>query len=166
MSCALSLLGPQALPTARRWAATPQHPMRWSAQRLLAAHGDETDVPALLTAWDWLDSRPENRCGYDTLATGLARIGGDDARTIVPRLHRLWFSPHSYERAAYLRAALALDPEHVAPRLFEGLWDCEADVRRVAAENAELTERLAFLEADPMEDEEVRASARARLPKP
>ncbi|MBL7260013.1 HEAT repeat domain-containing protein [Paractinoplanes lichenicola] len=152
-----------ALPTARDWAATPGHPMRWRAQRVLAEHGDETDVPALIEAWDWLDSRPEDLCGYDEIATGLARLG---AREVLPRLRELWFSPHSYERASYLRAERILDPERVRPRLVEGLWDCEADVRELAAEHAPLeprvVERLAELKDDPMEDERVRDAARLR----
>jgi hypothetical protein len=164
---AVDLLGDQALPVARRWAATPGHPMRWTGHRALAAHGDDTDVPALLACWDWLDSRPHDRCGYDLLATGLARIGGDAARTAVPRLHHLWCTPHSYERAAYLRALLVLDPDQVHHRLTEGLWDCEAEVRRLAAEQVSLEpaveERLAMLRDDQMEAEEVRAAARARL---
>jgi hypothetical protein len=167
VSRALKLLGSRVVPIARRWAVTPEHPMRWRAHCVLAAHGDDTDVPALIAGWDWLDSRPDSRCGYDELATGLARIGGGTARAIVPRLRRLWRSPHSYERGAYLGALLTLDPDHVHPRLIEGLWDCEADVRRLAAEHVSLDpdvkERLAFLEVDRMETEAVRTAAGARL---
>ncbi|MCO8275210.1 hypothetical protein M1L60_31975 [Actinoplanes sp. TRM 88003] len=162
----LDLLGPRALPLARRWSATAAHPVRWSACTLLAEHGDEADAPALITAWDWLDSRPDDLCGYDDLAAGLARIGGEAARTAVPRLHRLWHSPHSYERAAYLRALFILDPDHVHPRLAEALWDCEPAVREFGAEHAPLTpevnERLDFLTTDPMETDEVRTAATTR----
>ncbi|GAA0573468.1 hypothetical protein GCM10010172_67660 [Paractinoplanes ferrugineus] len=164
---AVTLLGAQALPVARLWASVPGHPMRWSGYRALAAHGDDSDVPALLAGWDWLDSRPDDLCGYDELATGLAHIGGDSVRAVVPRLRRLWGSPHTYERAAYLRALLVLDLERVHLPLAEGLWDCEADVRQLAAEMAplepEVEARLAVLRDDKMETTQVRAAARARL---
>jgi Universal stress protein family len=63
-----------------------------------------------------LDERTDDMCGYDRLFDGLARIGGADARAELPRLRQLWASPHSYERAAYLRARLALDPDDVQKR--------------------------------------------------
>ncbi|MEV4640644.1 hypothetical protein AB0J80_25200 [Actinoplanes sp. NPDC049548] len=163
---ALDLLGTRALPLARQWAAVPGHPMFWRAHLLLAAHGDESDVPALLAGWEWLDSREEDLCGYDALAAGLARIGGPAAPAVVRPLRRAWFSPHSYERAAYLRALLELDPDSTDRLLTEGLWDCESDVRLIAAGLVPLDplieRRLREMSADPLETPEVRAAAAAR----
>ncbi|MBF9128206.1 hypothetical protein I0C86_04240 [Plantactinospora sp. S1510] len=166
LGAALRRLGSAALPTARRWASTG-HPLVWTAYQVLAAHGDGSDVPALLAGMDWLDHRVDDRCGYNDLADGLARIGGPAAASAVPLLRRLWHSPHSYERASYLRALVALDPAGAARHLAEGLWDCESEVRLLAAARAPLDdltrERLRYLRDDPIETAEVRATAAARL---
>lgn len=118
-------------------------------------------------ALDWLDDRPGDLCGYDELVTGLTRIGGFEAETLLRRVRGLWLSPHSYERAAYLKALIHLDLTGLPRQLFEGLWDCEADVRRLAAERVPLgdlsRERLRYLRDDPSETDEVRAIAAARL---
>jgi hypothetical protein len=163
----LERLGLTALPAARRWAAVPEHSLRWTALRLLAAHGDSGDTRLLIEGLEWLDSRPGDLCGYHDLVTGLARIGGSGATALLPRLEALWRSPHSYERAAYLGALVRLDPTGLPRQLFEGLWDCEADVRRLAAERVPVVnrtrERLRYLRDDPIETEEVRAVAAARL---
>ncbi|MFF5227900.1 hypothetical protein [Dactylosporangium sp. NPDC000521] len=163
---ALSELGAAAVPVAREWAARLPHQIGWTGCRLLAEHGDESDGPALLAGWTWLDGRAD-LCGYDQLAAGLARIGGDAARTAVPKLRRAWFTPHSYERAATLKAFTALDPDAATRQLTEGLWDCEADVREFAAARAPLSpaveHRLAVLRDDPLETPEVRAAATTRL---
>lgn len=164
---ALRLLGPEALPLARAWATPPIHPMVWTAYLVLAKHGDDSDLPALLAGWDWLDRRTQDRCGYDDLAAGIARIAGPAARAAIPRLRRVWFSPHTFERAAYLRAVTALDPGNTDSLLIEGLWDCESAVRQFAAENTPLDdvtrEQLRYLRDDPMETPEVRATAANRL---
>ncbi|MEH0933925.1 hypothetical protein [Micromonospora psammae] len=164
---AIRMLGPQALPLARAWATPPIHAMVWTASLVLAKHGDDSDLPALLAAWDWLDGRTEDRCGYDALAAGIARIGGPAAQAAVPRLRHAWFSPHTFERAAYLRAVTALDPDNTDSLLTEGLWDCESDVRQFAAEHTPLNDmtrnQLSYLRDDPMETPEVRATAAARL---
>jgi len=164
---AILRLGVLAVPAARRWAATEEHPLRWTALELLAAHGDTADAPALVAGLDWLDSRPDELCGYDDLAGGLARIGGPTATSVLPRLRRLWFSPHSHERASYLRALVTLDPARAPRLLTEGLWDCEEDVRLLAAQRAPLDdatrERLEYLRDDPIETADIRATARSRL---
>lgn len=167
LGAALEDLGTAAVPLARAWAAQPGHPMAWRAATILAGHGDGSDVPALLDAWAWRDRREDDLCGYDLLAEGLARIGGPGARAVLPKLRRAWFSPHSYERAAYLRAVHVLDPSVSGSPLTEGLWDCESDVRRYAAEHAPLSpmvrDRLGGLRDDPLETAEVRAAAAGRL---
>lgn len=163
---AVRLLGELALPVARRWAAVPGHPMSRLAIAVVAAHGDRTDVPALFAARDRQDRDPLDHCGFDVLAEGLARIGGPEAGRAVPWLHELWVTPHSYERAAYLRALLRLDPEGAEPLFAEGLWDCEAGVRLLAVERVtsvpETYARLRCLRDDPLEDADVRAAAAIR----
>lgn len=164
---AIRMLGAQAVPLARAWATPAAHPMVWTAYLVLAEHGDDSDLPALVAGWDWLDRRTGDLCGYDALATGIARIGGPAAQAAVPRLRRAWFTPHTYERAAYLRAVTLLDPDGANRFLAEGVWDCESDVRQFAATHAPLDEltrdRLGYLRDDPMETPDVRAAAAARL---
>ena len=161
-------LGRPGLPYARIW-PPPQrdHPLSWTAVCLLAEHGERSDVPALLAALDWLDTRDHDLCGYDTLVTGLARIGGPEAQTARRRIRRLWFSPHSLERAGYLRARMALEPDDCAMAVFEGLWDCESDVRLIAAQHVPLDDktrdRLRYLRDDPLETDSVRDAAATRL---
>ncbi|GAA2581742.1 hypothetical protein GCM10010435_68970 [Winogradskya consettensis] len=158
----LELLGARAVPFARSWVAQPDHPLRGGAVDVLARHGDESDLSIIVAEWDRLDDLPDFRCGYDTLAAGVARIG---ARAAVPRLRKLWYSPHSYERAAYLRALNVLDPVVAGPFLAEGLWDCESSVRLLAVEHATASQlgRLASLRDDPMETASVRAAAASRI---
>ncbi|MFD0903021.1 hypothetical protein [Actinomadura sediminis] len=157
------------LAQARRWVEAPGHPRYWASAHVLAREGEERDVPALLAAVDRVHTRAEglDRC-YRGLIEGLARIGGGEAARIVPRLRRLWFTPHTYERAAVLRALMLFAPAGEPPRhLLEGLGDCEADVRELAATHVGLTDRtrrhLAYLREDPMETPEVRAAAARRL---
>ncbi|WP_433725425.1 hypothetical protein ACQP2Y_06330 [Actinoplanes sp. CA-051413] len=142
-------------------------PDRWNRLLLAAAHGDESDVPLLLDGIAWLDTRAGDRCGYDRLVDGLARIGGPGTAGVPKLLRRLWFTPHSYERASYLRAYLALDPDGAESGLREGLWDCEGDVRLLAVQRVRLSswirERLVYLRDDPIETPEVRDAAAARL---
>jgi hypothetical protein len=141
--------------------------MAHQAVYVLADHGDVTDVPTLLAAWERLAREPGQHCGYDVVAEGLARIGGPAAGRVVPWLRERWVTPHSHERAAYLRALLVLDPDGTEPLLAEGLWDCEEAVRAIAAQRAALTpavrDRLAALRDDPIEENGVRAAAAARL---
>ncbi|MFD0534246.1 hypothetical protein ACFQY7_11210 [Actinomadura luteofluorescens] len=76
--------------------------------------------------------------------------------------------PHTYERAAVLKALVAFAPAGEPPwQLLEGLWDCEANVRELAAAHVQLTgttrARLRYLRDDPMETPEVRGAAAQRL---
>ena len=162
---ALAPLGAAVLPAARRWVAARGRRC-WDGWQFLAAHGDESDVPLLLEGIGWLDERGD-RCGYDVLVTGLARIGGPGTAGVPKVLRRLWLTPHSYERASYLRAYLALDAEGAEPGLVEGLWDCEQDVRMLAVRHVGLDpglrDRLIYLRGDPIEAPEVRSAAAARL---
>jgi hypothetical protein len=148
------------------FADLPAGSSRWEWFCFVAEHGDESDVPHMLDGVAWLDARAD-RCGYDVLVTGLARIGGPGTAGVPKLLRRLWLTPHSYERASYLRAYLELDPARAELALQEGLWDCEREVRLLAAQRVPLTpvlrRRLAYLRDDPMETLEVRAAAAARL---
>jgi len=163
---ALAPLGAGVLPAARRWARAGGR-WCWDGFLLVAKHGDESDVPLLLDGIAWLGSRAGDRCGYDRLVAGLARIGGPGTAGVPKLVRRLWLTPHSYERASYLRAHLALDREGAEYGLREGLWDCEEDVRLLAARHVSLSprvrERLTYLRDDPIETPEVRGAAAARL---
>ncbi|WP_238428083.1 hypothetical protein [Frankia nepalensis] len=170
---ALHSLGPLVVPSARTWAADPDHPLVREAPRLLAEHGDEQDIPTLLTA---LDRLADQWCGYDQLTAGLARIlmslpptAQVDIRALLVRRLR-WLaiaSPHSYERASYLRSLLLLDRQRTMKNLPAYLLDCEPQVRQLAAENVPLTDNirclLTELRDDPIEDDEVKHAMAGRL---
>jgi ribosomal protein S28E/S33 len=147
-------------------AGLPAGPPRWQWFRFVAEHGDESDVPQVLDGIAWLDDRAD-RCGYDVLVTGLARIGGPATAGLPKLLRRLGLTPHSYERASYLRAYLEVDAARAELALREGLWDCEGEVRLLAAQRVSLTprvrRRLTYLRDDPIEAPGVRATAAARL---
>ena len=111
--------------------------------------------------------RADAWCGYTHLADGLARQGAA-ASCALPALRGLLrWTPHSYERAHALRAWLAIDRRDSERTLWQGLWDCESDVRLIAVQQVPLVpptrRRLAELREDPLEDAEVRAAATARL---
>ncbi|MGC5021350.1 hypothetical protein [Micromonospora sp. DT47] len=171
---ALRTLGPQVLPLARAWAADADHPLFRNAPHLLAEQGDEQDIAVLFAA---LDQLGDEWCGYDVLTEGLARIlmaappaAHTDTRAMLIRRLR-WLtvaSPHSYERASYLRSLLLLDEERTMEVLPIHLLDCEPSVRLLAARHTPLTDDarswLAELRDDPIEDEDVRLAAAERLP--
>ncbi|MFB9368169.1 hypothetical protein [Kitasatospora albolonga] len=158
--------GALALPAARTWVTDERHWLAWIGLEVLAEHGEDVDLPVLaahLTA----EYRQRNWCGPKTLATGLARFGPAAAEA-VPVLRRYWLNtPHSYERADYLRALAAIDPEGLEEACTESLWDCEADARLLAVAGAPdrpgVRERLEQLRDDPLETPEVRQAAARRL---
>ncbi|MFE4395481.1 MULTISPECIES: hypothetical protein [Streptomycetaceae] len=163
---AVDRLAGQAVPAAREWAASEQ---AWLAEigfGVLAAHGDENDVPSLIAELErrWVD---RSWCGPDDLARGLARFGPEAAEA-VSLLRRFWlWTPHSYERADYLEALAAMGAAGMAEAYVESLWDCEARARLLGVERAPdrpyALRRIACLRDDPMEEPEVRAAAGARL---
>jgi hypothetical protein len=173
-------VGPFTAPTtgnldaARAWADRPDDGLRYQAAvGFLARHGSGRDVTALFAAIGRIDGWH----GYDRLTEGLARIIGPDGAEEpegrrLARLLRglLKESPHTAERAGYLRSLLVIDPEHTAETLPAHLFDCEAAVRLIAARHTPLTEDsrrwLAELRDDPIEDPEVRAAARSALAAP
>ncbi|MGW3039280.1 hypothetical protein ACWC9T_04335 [Kitasatospora sp. NPDC001159] len=163
---AVERLAEQAVPAAREWAASGREWLAWAGFAVLAAHGDESDVPTLMAALEqqWVD---QAWCGPDTIARGLARFGprGADA---VSLLRRFWlWTPHSYERPAYLEALAAIGSAGMAEAYTESLWDCESDARLLGIEHAperpEVSARLVCLRDDPMEEPAVREAAAVRL---
>ncbi|MGW2869571.1 hypothetical protein [Kitasatospora sp. NPDC001225] len=166
---AVDRLAGQAVPAAREWAASEQAWLAEIGHAVLAAHGDEGDVPSLLAELErrWVD---RSWCGPDDLARGLARFG-PEAADAVSLLRRFWlWTPHSYERADYLEALAAMGAAGMAEAYVESLWDCEARARLLAVEYApdrpDVRDRLACLGDDPMEEPEVREAAGARLAGP
>jgi hypothetical protein len=92
-----------------------------------------------------------------------------DARATLVRRVR-WLtnaSPHSYERASYLRTLLLLDPERTMVGLPIHLLDCEPRVRLLAARRTPLTDDarqwLTELRDDPIEDDDIRQAAGERV---
>ncbi|MFF2081752.1 hypothetical protein ACFVXG_44150 [Kitasatospora sp. NPDC058162] len=163
---ALEPLAERAVPAAREWAVSGQEWLVWLGTGVLAAHGDESDVPLLLAELErhWVD---ESWCGPDGLARGLARFG-PGAGGAVSLLRRFWlYTPHSYERAAYLEALAAMGSAGMDQAFTESLWDCESGARLSGVEHAperpEVGARLRYLRDDPMEEREVREAAGRRL---
>jgi len=114
-------------------------------------------------------------CGYDDLTEGLARMLASspptahaDTRSRLTRQLR-WLtmgSPHSYERASYVRSLLLLDAQGTTRVLPVHLLDCEPEVRLLAAQHTPLDEDahrwLNQLRDDPVEDEAIRHAAAQR----
>lgn len=165
-------LGPQALPWARKWAADPGGLHAGTGLRILAAHGDDRDAPALLAA----TTRITDWRGYAPLTEGLTRIvtgtGDTTHRPALLRLLRtlLKGSPHSYERASYLGSLLTLEPADTRDFLPACLLDCEPAVRLLAARHTPLTDDtrrwLGELRVDPLERDDVRTAATLTLTVP
>ncbi|WP_280674402.1 hypothetical protein [Kitasatospora sp. MAA19] len=163
---AVEKLGALAVPAARDWAASGTPWLAQLGHDVLARHGEEQDIPVLLAELeqDWVG---RTWCGPMYSARGLARFGPRAAEA-ASLLRRFWlWTPHSYERPAYLEALAAIGSAGMAEVYTECLWDCEADARLLAVRHApdrpHVRERLACLRDDPMEEPEVRQAARVRL---
>ncbi|MFE3859994.1 hypothetical protein ACFXPT_06130 [Streptomyces goshikiensis] len=163
---AVDRLGALAVPAARGWAVDGREWLARLGADVLADHPEPEAIPGLVAelAEQW---KARAWCGPDTTAKRLARFG-PEAAAAVPVLWRYWrHTPHSYERAAYLRALAAIDPSGLDDAYSESLWDCEERVRLLAIVSAprcpQTLHRIAVLRDDPMETREVRAAARARL---
>ncbi|WP_212825878.1 hypothetical protein [Catellatospora sp. TT07R-123] len=129
----LRRLGAAAVDRARGWTPDLGAQRYWFGNLVLARHGTAADLPRLLEAWNWLRDRPDDWCGFDRLADGFARFGTAAAEA-MPGLTGVWrWTPHSYERAAVLRAMLAVDPVRAQRALGPALLDCEVGTREVAA---------------------------------
>jgi hypothetical protein len=159
-------LGAVAVEPARRWAAAGA-PLSSLGLRILCEHGDENDIPALLACFD---RHVKNRAwnGLGQLADAFTRIGSYVAGAATLRLTWAWrTTPRSGDRAAFLKCLTILNPWDADRQLPEALHDCESGVRRYAVERAPLTdanyERMRSLSTDPMETQEIRTAAAARL---
>lgn len=163
---ALERFAGDAVPAAREWAASNRPWLAEIGFTMLAAHGDESDIPALLAELErrWVD---QAWCGPDELARGLARFG-PKAADAVSLLRRFWLStPHSHERPDYLEALAAMGAAGLPEAYAESLYDCEPRARLLAVQHAPdrpyALRKIAYLRDDPMEEPEVRAAAAARL---
>ncbi|MFE7137152.1 hypothetical protein ACFVAG_05355 [Streptomyces sp. NPDC057644] len=166
---AVERLGALAVPAARGWVRDDCPWLARLGADVLADHPGPDAVPGLVDelAGQWTS---RTWCGPDRTARRLALFGAD-AADALPYLRRFWqFTPHSYERTAYLEAWAAIGRDGLDSLYTESLWDCEETTRLLgiasAPSNAEVLGRIAVLRDDPMETTEVRAAARARLTAP
>lgn len=156
-------LGALALPRARSWVRR-----RTGCEDLgigiLARFGSHQDIPALLADLD--DAVGKEAWGAAAgPIEGLGRLRAGEA---VPLLKTAWTeSAYSYLRPRLLTALLRTAPHTAESYAIEGLWDCEDDVRQIAAGASPLTEdtrlRLERLRADSAEDPTVWTAAGTRL---
>ncbi len=160
---ALRDYGSAALPRARAWAACGSACSDVGID-IVAKHGTQQDIPLLL---DDLD-RALTHGDWGAAASPAEGLGRLRAGAAVPLLERTWDeSAYAYLRPRLLTALMRTAPHTGESFATEGLWDCEEDVRRVAAVAAPLDEaatvRLRRLRRDPAEDPRVVTAAAARL---
>jgi hypothetical protein len=156
-------LGALAVPRARSWAADGSG-CEDLGIGILARFGTQQDIPVLLA-----DLRrsvgTENWGSTAGPIEGLGRLRSGEA---VPLLKSLWTrSTYAYLRPRLLTALLRSAPHTAEAYAVEGLWDCEDDVRQLAAQSSPLTEdtrlRLQRLRADTAEEPTVLTAAGNRL---
>jgi hypothetical protein len=156
-------LGPLALPRARAWVRRPTGCQDLGIG-ILARFGTQQDIPALLADLD--DAVVKEAWGAAASPVeGLGRLRAGEA---VPLLKRAWTeSAYSYLRPRLLTALLRTAPHTAESYAIEGLWDCEDDVRQIAAGSSPLTDdtrlRLERLHADNAEDPSVWTAVGTRL---
>lgn len=162
MPQALHHLGTAAVPRARAW-ATGDGILAELGVRVLAEHGDDSDVAALLSALRH-DLDDGNWCSAEIPARGLGRL---QARHAADDLAAAWESTvHSLARQAFLDGLRGCAPEIAELFAEEGLWDCESAVQLVAcvtaADTGKVRTRLGELVDDPLKPE-VHDAASTRL---
>jgi hypothetical protein len=156
-------LGPLALPRARVWAR--QSPgCENLGIGILARFGTHQDVPALLNDLHRSVGKEDWRAAAGSIE-GLGRLRAGEA---VPLLKTTWTeSPYAYLRSRLLTALIRTAPHTAESYTTEGLWDCEDDVRQIAAQSSPLTDdtrlRLQRLRTDAAEDPTVWTAAGTRL---
>ncbi|HEX6472425.1 MAG TPA: hypothetical protein VF069_25255 [Streptosporangiaceae bacterium] len=160
---ALRDYGAAALPRARAWAAGGSACAAIGIT-IVARHGTQQDIPLLL---DDLD-RALTQADWGAAASPVEGLGRLRAGAAVPVLERAWDeSPYAYLRPRLLIALLRTAPHTGESFATEGLWDCEEEVRRIAAGAAPLDDaarvRLRRLRREPAEEQTVAAAAGARL---
>lgn len=159
-------LGVRAVSAARGWARDERPWLSRLGADVLADHPGPEAVPGLVR--ELVDQwEAQVWCGPDRTAGRLACLG-PQAVDAAPYLRRFWLrTPHSYERAAYLKALAAIAPAGLDYTYTESLWDCEEQARLLAIGSApgsaHVLERIATLRDDPMEAAEVRVAAQVRL---
>ena len=157
---ALRALGPAAADRARAWTTGNDQPLADHAVAVLADHGDQRDIPMLLTTLAKA-AHDDNWCAAEDPARGLGRLRASEATATLQDLWRR--TTHSYARTSILVGLCGAAPD-LAPRyLDEALDDCEPGVRVIACRDAvddpaTLTRVRAHHE-DPTEDEDVRTAA-------
>ncbi len=156
-------LGALALPRARVWVRRRPACAELGIG-ILARFGTRQDVPALLADLDEAAARAEWRAAAGPIE-GLGRLRAGEA---VPLLKTIWIeTAYAYLRPRLLTALLRTAPHTAEAYAVEGLWDCEDDVRQIAAGASPLTEdtrlRLQRLRADTAEDPTVWTAAGTRL---
>ncbi|MGW2274187.1 hypothetical protein [Streptomyces yangpuensis] len=163
---ALRRLGARAVPEARTWARDERPWLAALGREVLDDHPGPEALPGLLR--ELADLRhQEEWCGPDVTARRLAHIGPPAAAAVPPLRALLRETPHSYERADYLRAIAAIDPGAAEDLYKECLWDCEERTLLIAvaaapATDPEVRARVVALRDDPLEDPDVRAAAAER----
>jgi hypothetical protein len=160
---ALREYGSAALPRARRWARSHSG-CEGIAVCILSKYGTQEDIPLLMTELETAVERQD----WGAAASPVEGLGRLRAGVAVALLKSAWTdSAYSYLRPRVLTALTRTAPHTAESYTVEGLWDCEDDVRRVAAVTAPFTEdtrlRLHRLHADPAEEPHVRAAAADRL---
>jgi hypothetical protein len=160
---ALRDLGSAALPRARAWVARGAACSDVGID-IVARHGTQQDIPLLL---DDLEKALAHR-NWGAAASPAEGLGRLRAGAAVPLLKRTWDeSAYAYLRPRLLTALLRTAPHTGESFATEGLWDCEEDVRRIAAGAAPLDDgtavRLRRLRRDPAEDPRVATAAATRL---
>ena len=126
---ALKHLGAPAVPRARLWMSDPA--MAPLAIDVLAALGDQPDVPALTAEFQRAFDDDDLWWHAETPAEGLGRLRVSEA---APLLRAGWErTVHSHARAPFLTALHRCAPADAQDLADEGRDDCEPAVREVAA---------------------------------
>jgi hypothetical protein len=163
MCRAIRDLGPLALPRARVWAAH-RPGCADVGMAVLARHGTEQDVPALLKD---LDAAVRER-SWGAAAGPIEGLGRLRSGIAVPLLKSTWAeTAYSYLRPRLLTALARTAPHSAEAYATEGLWDCEEDVRETAVAGAppkaDNLLRIRRLRGCAAEDPDVRSAAALRL---
>ncbi len=163
---ALRRLGVRAVPEARAWARDERPWLAALGREVVDDHPGPQALPGLLR--ELADLRHAGEwCGPDVTARRLAHLGPLAADAVPPLRALLRDTPHSYERADYLRAIAAIDPGTAEDLYPECLWDCEARTLLLAVAAAPAADpavraRVVALRDDPLEHPDVRAAAAER----
>jgi hypothetical protein len=156
-------LGALAVPRARIWTARRSSCFDVGIS-VLARHGTEQDVPALLSD---LDTALAER-NWGAAASPIEGLGRLRSGVAVPLLKTTWAeSEYAYLRPRLLTALARTAPHTSEAYATEGLWDCEEDVRRAAVATAPPSDdnllRIRRLRGCAAEDAEVRSAAALRF---